>query len=315
MIGIADIGVFIPEVRLSNRDRMEEFGLSESFLETKIGVERVARMAPGMDTLDLCLGAVAALDPGGDADWLAGVQVCVVCTQNGQGQGLPHTSALVQGALGLPANTVCFDISLGCSGFVQGLSILTALMQVQGLDRALFITADPYSKIIDPSNRDTCLLFGDGAAATVLQRCSAKDGLLVPGGVRVETAGSRGGALSVRDSRLHMDGRAVFNFAAESAPREIRALLDAEGLALEDVDRFALHQGSRYIVEAIRKRLGVSEAATPLGLWDHGNLVSSSIPVLLKPMISNPDVATVAVCGFGVGLNIATGLLRRSGWG
>src|SRR5690606_34876431 len=95
-------------------------------------------------------------------------QALVVVTQNGDGEGLPHTSALVQTKLGLSTTVAAFDVSLGCSGYVYGLAILKGLMETAGMTDAILITADPYSKVIDPTDRVTTLLFGDAATATLL---------------------------------------------------------------------------------------------------------------------------------------------------
>src|SRR5262249_6568667 len=152
-----------------------------------------------------------------------------------------------------------------CTGFVHGLSTVQSFMAAQNLDNGLLFTADPYSKIVDPGDRNTSLLFGDGAAVTWLSR-SGEMNLLTPVASNFHTEGSLGGALGNRDGKLHMDGRAVFNFSATVVPRQIDELLARRGLKRDDVDLYLVHQGSKYIVDTIRQRLGLDEAHVPLGL-------------------------------------------------
>jgi 3-oxoacyl-[acyl-carrier-protein] synthase-3 len=310
MIGIGAIATYVPEGRIENRTRLAEFNVTEDFVNSKIGVEAVARKAADEDTADLCAKAFAALVAEHGLK-PAEIDCVVVCTQNPQGSGLPHTSAVLQGRLGLPRSCACWDISLGCTGFAHGLAIVQAFMEAQGLKSSVLFTADPYSKIIDPADRNTAMIFGDGACATWLVPSTPERPLFAPVATRFHTEGERCGALENRAGTLHMDGRAVFNFSATAVPQQIAALLQAAGLALGDVDLFLLHQGSKYIVDTIRKRLGLEEARVPLALARTGNLVSSSIPAMLQRYLGNPDIRRIVLSGFGVGLASASCVLER----
>lgn len=310
MIGIRAIASYVPQGRIDNHAQLARFGMEEAFLTDKVGIDTVSRCAEAEDTADLCEQAFARLQSEAGID-SSKVDCAVVCTQNPDGNGLPHTSAILHGRLGWPLYAACWDISLGCTGFVHGLSILQSFMAAQNLKNGLLFTADPYSKIVDPGDRNTALLFGDGAAVTWL---SQTDGmrLFVPAASSFHTEGSRGGALENRNGKLHMDGRAVFNFSATAVPRQIDELLAKRGLKRDDVDLYLLHQGSKYIVDSIRQRLGLDEARVPLGLAKQGNLVSSSIPVMLQDHLARTDIARIVLSGFGVGLASASCVLERS---
>lgn len=314
MIGIGAIGTYVPARRIENRARMEEFAVTEQFLSEKIGFAAVARKDPGEETSDLCVKAVEALkaDPAvAAAGGLGAVQCLFLCTQNPDGRGLPHTSAIVHAKLGLPAACACLDISLGCSGFVHALALARAFMEANGMTSGLLLTADPYSKILDEHDRNTAMIFGDGAAATWLTSIKPGEALLAPVRARFHTEGHRHQALQNRDGVLHMDGRAVFNFSATAVPVEINGLLAEAGLGKDEIDLYLLHQGSRYIVDAIRTRLKLDAARVPVALADCGNTVSSTIPMMLRPAVADAALRRIVICGFGVGLAVATCLLER----
>ena len=136
------------------------------------------------------------------------IEALVVVTQNPDKQGILHSSFVLYGKLGLCSKVACFDISLGCSGFVYSLSILRGLMVEAGFSSAILCTSDQYSRIIDRNDRVTSLLFGDAATATLL----TNDGPFKFGKPIYETLGSKGDALHLDGSYLRMNGRQVFDF-------------------------------------------------------------------------------------------------------
>lgn len=307
MIGIQAIGVYLPSGRIDNRQRMDKFEVEEAFLQEKTGALQLAVKAADEDTSDLCCQAFYDLQKktGLKPDE---VECLVVCTQNPDGRGLPHTSAIVHGKLGLPDTCAVFDVSLGCSGFVYGLSVLQAFMQANGFRRGVLLTADPYSKIVDDNDKNTSLLFGDGAAATLISdRPVWISGKFLFGSQGKEYASIQTDA---GNGKLSMNGRAVFSFSATVVPKNIQAMLSANGLTVQDVDLFALHQGSRYIVETIKKKLAVADDKAPFVAEAYGNTVSSSIPLLLNGL--EPDrYDKIVIAGFGVGLSWASTVLYK----
>jgi len=308
MMGIVAIGKYIPVGRESNYAKKAQFEIDDEFIRDKLGVEAVSRKAPDEETSDMCVKACADLESRlrrriGTVDCL------VVCTQNPDGAGLPHTSAIVHGKLGLPQDCACFDVALGCSGYVYGLSIISSFMRGNGLSRGLLLTADPYSKIIDPQDKSTVLLFGDAATATLLEDAP---GAWVPGPFRFGTSGKDGGALENRRGALHMNGRAVFNFSVTAVPPQVNALLKDAGLDPAAIDLFLFHQGSKFIVDNLTKRLGLPPEKVPMNLAGQGNTVSSSLPLLLQDRLDDARLSRLLLSGFGVGLSWASCLLTRT---
>ena len=308
MISITAIGSYIPSQRESNYAKKEKFGLDDDFIVRKLGVEKVSRKATDEETSDLCVKAFADLEARLGRR-VGAVDCLVVCTQNPDGAGIPHTSAIVHGKLGLSQHCACFDVSLGCSGYVYGLSIVKSFMRDNGLSCGLLFTADPYSKIIDPDDKNTVLLFGDAATATLL--LDDGSGSWVPGPFLFGTCGTDGGALANRNGVLRMNGQAVFNFSAIEVPLQVHALLKNAGVGPEDIDLFLFHQGSKYIVDTLVKRLSLPAAKVPLNLSGQGNTISSSLPLLLQDRLDDAHLRRMLLSGFGVGLSWASCLLAR----
>ncbi|MGI9406481.1 MAG: ketoacyl-ACP synthase III [Hyphomicrobiaceae bacterium] len=307
MIGIKAIGSYVPDGGFDTLSRAEEFGTNEAFLRDKTGFLFTPRKAKEEATSDLCVKAYNDLTARMDFD-PAQIDCLIVCTQNPDVHGIPHTSAIVHKKLGLPDHCATFDISLGCSGYVYGLSIASAFMDRNGLRKGLFFTADPYSCVMDENDKNTALLFGDGAAVTLLDEAPVwqLDRFMF------ESKSEHGDAIRIKENGvLSMNGRAVFAFSATAVPPMIKRLLAAEEVSDEDVDLYLLHQGSKYIVDTICQRLETSPDKVPFGAARTGNTVSSTLPLLLKD-IDDKSVRRIVLCGFGVGLSLAAGMLSRS---
>ena len=307
MIGIRSIASYIPEGRIDNIAQAQSFGRDEEFVHNKLGTTTLSVKADHEETSDLCVRAVQNLLAKNPQLKLEDVQALVVVTQNGDAEGLPHTSAIAQHKLGLPTQAACFDVSLGCSGYVYGLYVLKGFMQAAGLKNAILVTADPYSKIMDRADRMTTLLFGDAATATWL----GPDPVWELGPARFGGDGAGAEYLAVKDGCFHMNGRKVFNFASLKIIPHMQDVLDELDMSLDDVDAFCLHQGSGAIVDAIAKRLGDNGSKVIKDMFGAGNTVSSSIPMLLEHYGFDGKWNNTLLSGFGVGLSWGSALLVR----
>lgn len=306
MLGIKAIASYVPEGRASNLALAERFDVDEPFLAGKIGVFERAVKAPDQDTSDLAYLALKrlleqqALDAGS-------IQALVVITQNPD-RNIPHVSAQLHGRAGLNESCATFDVSLGCSGYVYGLAIARGFMQAQGLQRGVLITADPYSKIIDTDDRNTVLLFGDAATATLIDI----EPVWSLDAFSMKSRGKDWMAIRTENGKFAMDGRGVFNFAATTIPDDVKAVLAGAGMSLDEVDRFVLHQGSRFIVKTIADRLRQPLEKFPIEIEHYGNTVSSTIPLIAERLLHNCSVRNVVLSGFGVGLSWGSCLCRRT---
>jgi len=308
MIGIKAIARYCPEIRVSNIDRAEETGKSVEFITDKVGFTSVLRKGATEDTSDLCVHAFEALlakSPDIDPEK---IDCLIVVTQNPDGSGLPHTSAIVQHKLGLSENLAAFDVSLGCSGFVYALDVIQSFMGAQGMRHGLLFTSDPYSKVIDPQDYNTELLFGDAAAVTYI----AENPIFVSRKSTYCTNGKLSHSIKVdADTRLlSMLGNNVFKFAVTKVPLQIEKCLEMNGLDKNDVDLYLLHQGSKYIIDNLIPLLGINADKVPFLAAETGNTVSSSIPLMLEHYMDSTE-KTILISGFGVGLSWATSVLER----
>lgn len=300
------IGTYVPQARIDNAGRIERFDYPRDALESKIGVLKTARKSTGEETSDMCVKAYADLAAKlGDAVDAASLDLVVVVTQHPDGHGLPHTSAIVHGKLGLPTRCFALDISLGCSGYVAALATVKGYLMATGKRRALLFTADPYSKSLSEDDKNTSMIFGDAATVSLIEPGES----WVIGAFDHGTDGSAQAALA-RDEQgvLRMNGRAVFNFCALNVPKSVAATLDANGLSRDEIDAYVLHPGSKYIVDTIASRAKLP--TTPeLHCVDYGNTISSSIPMVLADLDPR-QTRNVFISGFGVGLGWASCILR-----
>lgn len=304
MLGIKEIASYLPEKRVSNYDKKIKFELDDDFIENKIGVKSHSLKEENEKSSDLCVKAFDNLIKKIDID-IESIDCCIVVTQNPD-FNIPHTSAIVHGKLGLLNKCACFDISLGCSGYVYGLSNILAFMKNNGLKNGLLFTSDPYSDIIDKEDKNTALIFGDGSTVTYI----SEDAIFVP---QDFSFGTNGGSYKelICEDKLYMNGRAVFNFTATIIPIHIQELLKKNELNDNNIDKYVLHQGSKYIVDTIRKRLKVDESKVPFDMYEYGNTISSSIPIILEKEIRNIKNNIIVVSGFGVGLSWASSILKK----
>jgi 3-oxoacyl-[acyl-carrier-protein] synthase-3 len=305
MIGIENIGIWLPETFESNYDLKERFGIDDYFIQEKIGVERVGRVSSEENASDMCLGAFKDLENRCIVN-LQEIDLIVVVTQNPD-YNIPHVSALVHGKLGLPQSCACFDISLGCSGFVYGLSVVQSFLKENSLRNALLFTADPYSKIIDNDDKNTRLLFGDGAAVALISHHPVWES----GKFSFGTIGSHSDYLTCKDGILYMNGRGIFDFAARNLPKDLEKVILKNGLSQKNIDLFIVHQGSKFIVDTLARKLGVEEGKMPFEASMYGNTVSASIPIILQNYLYKDQIKNILISGFGVGLSYASTVLTK----
>ncbi|HEX2746999.1 MAG TPA: ketoacyl-ACP synthase III [Verrucomicrobiales bacterium] len=320
---IAGIEYHLPEKVLTSAGLAAEFpGWSVEKIQSKTGIEERRIAGDEEFASDLAVQAAEKLFAGGIAR--DSIDALLYCTQSPD-YFLPTTACLLQDRLGLPTTIAALDFNLGCSGYIYGLGLARGLIQSGQAKRVLFLTAETYSKFIHPGDRSVRTLFGDAAAATLVEarESAGLDGpfvygtdgsgaqnLIVPaGGIRkpqaqnaeviTDDAGNQR-----TENHLYMNGPEIFNFTLRIVPATVESLLTKSGLALADIDLFVFHQANQYMLEHLRKRLGVPAEKFLVSMQKCGNTVSSTIPIALR-MAQDAgqlqDGMKIMLLGFGVG--------------
>lgn len=315
---IIGTGSYVPEQIVTNDDLAKIVETSDEWIRSRTGIG-ARRIATADSTSHMAAEAAKrALEQSGlkpeEIDLiLLGTSSPDFCFPNG--------ACEVQGMIGA-VNAACYDISAACTGFVFALNTAHAFISSSLYKTALVIGADVLSKLIDWTDRNTCVLFGDGAGAVVVK--ADETGII---GMNMKSDGSKGNVLTCGSRTngnflmgkkpelgyMTMDGQEVFKFAVKKVPECIRQLLDDTGVAAEEIKYFAIHQANYRIIESIAKRLKVSVDRFPVNMEQYGNTSGASVPILLdeinrKGMLKSGD--KIVLSGFGAGLTWGSTLLE-----
>lgn len=335
---IVDLAAFLPAGTLSNEDLAALYpDWPAQKIYDKTGIRQRHVAAEGETASDLAFGAAQALFARGAVRPEA-IDFLILCTQ-APDYILPTSACVLQHRLGLSRTAGALDVNLGCSGFVYGLSLAKGLIESGAATRVLLLTADTYSKYIHPQDKSVRTLFGDAAAATLVAAQETEgnaaadaigpfvfgtDGsgahklMVEAGGFRrpsdatsaIETADASGNVRSAE--HLYMNGAEVFAFTLREVPQAVERLLERAGLERDDVDLYVLHQANRFMLDALRRKLGLDQARMPVCMEDVGNTVSSTIPlalIALRDAGAIPEGARLMLVGFGVGYSWAATLI------
>lgn len=331
---INHISYHLPEKVLTNADLHKEFPeWSVEKIANKIGISQ--RHIAGDDEFSSDLGIKAAESLFTDCDVDKNtIDFLIFCTQSPD-YFLPTTACILQEKLGLTTSTGAIDINLGCSGFIYGLAMAKGFIVSGVAKKVLLICAETYSKFLHKNDKGNRTIFGDAASACLIS--SEKEGYaaeimefeLGTDGAGAENLIVKGGAMRHRNleseivtdsygnetslNNLYMNGPAIFNFTVRNIPRLIEKTLIENKLSKEEVDHFIFHQANAYMLNHLRKKIGIPEEKFPIKMSFCGNTVSSSIQIVIAEMIKakeikDNDIALLA--GFGVGYSWGAVVLK-----
>lgn len=309
---LTGIGSWLPPDVLTNAELEARLDTSDEWIRSRTGIASRHRVSPGMSTSDLAVeaGARALKSSGSDA-----VDAVVLATTTPD-ELCPATAPQVAARLGL-ATVPAFDISAVCAGFLYGLSTAAGLIATGAADRVLLIGAEAFTTLIDPDDRATAAIFGDGAGAVVLRAGDLDEpGALGPvvlgsDGSRSDLAEVPGGGARQRiptpdaSPYLQMQGREIFRHAVRHMTAACRTATDAVGWQLTDVDRLVAHQANARIITAVADGLGVPPERRASNIEHVGNTAGASVPVLLAEENATGRLAEghrVLLTAFGGGL-------------
>jgi 3-oxoacyl-[acyl-carrier-protein] synthase III len=320
---ITGTGSYLPDEVLTNKDLEEFCETSDEWIRKRTGIEQRHKAAAGQGTSDLALHA--AKDALADAGMAPeDVELLILCTVSPD-QIFPASANLLQGKLGA-VNAASFDLNAACSGFMSGLSTADAFIRSGRYTKILLIGAEIQSNRMTWKNRDTAILFGDGAGAVVIE---AED---TDGGVLTTHLGSdgknydilhlpRGGSRDYYTKEnfdddaytIYMKGPELFKRAVTKFPEVAQEALDAVGITIDDIALFVPHQANARIIEAAGERMGIDPSKVMVNIQNTGNTTAASIPIALHEAkeagrVNKGDYILLA--SFGAGLTWGAAIIK-----
>lgn len=329
-VGIKALSACVPPRIVYNKDL--GYLIPEEEIEktiNNIGIEQRRIADDDVTASDLCFKAAQQLMADNEID-PASIDVLLFMSQTPDYR-IPATSCLLQERLGLSKETLCFDISLGCSGYLFALSTAFAYASMQGVNRVLLLDGETFSKIVNRRDKVDWPLYGDAGTATLVEKGdfgdstfilntdgSGKDVLKVHAGMRnpitpdscVEREREDGNIRT--DLEVFMDGMDVFNFAISKVPRSIKSLLQVSENSVEDVDYLVFHQANRFMMDFFVKKLKINPDKVPYCIHKYGNTSSASVPLTISSELVGAldGNKTVVLSAFGAGLSWGAALLQ-----
>ncbi len=313
-------GAYLPARVVSNRDMAEIVDTSDEWIQQRTGIRERHLAAEGEVTSDLGLKAAEqALERSGLAPNDLDLIVCATSTPD---ETFPATATRIQAGLGMTRGAA-FDVQAVCSGFVYGLSVADSFIRCGQAENVMVLGAETFSRILDWSDRGTCVLFGDGAGAVVLQQIESTGGPDEPGilSTHIYSDGRHhdalyvdGGPSSTKSTgHLRMDGREVFRHAVVRMAEAIDTALSANGLTPGDIDWLVPHQANARIIDAMAKRLNLPADRVVLTVDRHANTSAASIPLALAEATNDGRIQRgdlVLIEAMGGGFTWGSALIR-----
>jgi 3-oxoacyl-[acyl-carrier-protein] synthase-3 len=334
-----DTTYFLPDILIDNEQiNAEHPEWSVDKISVKTGIEKRWYAKDDQTSGDLAYFAAEQFFEKGIIEKSA-VDFLILCTQSPD-YFLPTTACILQDRLGLSKSIGAFDFNLGCSGFVYGLGIAKGLINSAQANNVLLITAETYSKFINPNDKKNKTIFGDAASATLISSTpsaayssgeilnfsygtdgsSANHLMVKNGGLRniqkgISTDVYVGDEFHSNDDHLFMDGKKIFDFTVFNVPGLVNSCLQKNEVSPEEIDLYIFHQANQFMLDRVRKMSKIPAEKFYVFMKDTGNTVSSTIPIALSHALENNVINkgnNVLLCGFGVGLSMGAVLIKYS---
>jgi 3-oxoacyl-[acyl-carrier-protein] synthase-3 len=328
---IKAISYYLPENVLTNSDLLVRFpDLNIADVERSTGIERRHISASDEFASDMAMKAAQNLFEEHSID-KSEIDFLILATESPDYVG-PATSCMLQQRLGLSKNIGAFDLGIGCTGFVMALSVANGLIETGNATNVLLVTSENITKYINPLDKSTLLLFGDGAAAALISKSTDENKsaihnfVFATDGRGAEELNLKYGAARFplnkadmtvftdkygntrNEANLFMNGTAVFAFSVKAALDLVKTLLAKHNMAIENIDQFVFHQANKIILDTIGKKLNLPEYKLYYCLHDTGNTVSSTIPIALYHALKEKRIKkgdTLLLATFGIGFSAA----------
>lgn len=312
-IKLRGTGRCVPANTVTNDDLAQLVDTNDAWITARTGIRSRYRCTTETHT-DLCVNAArAALKKAGVSP--AEIGACIVATVSAD-TVVPSAACMLQKALGLPEDTPCFDLNAACTGFVYALHTMECLLNAAPRKFGLVVGVEALSKVVDWTDRSTCILFGDGAAAAVVE---CREGWPSIGAV----LGSRGNDTLLRlpglgrgePNVLSMEGTQVFKFAVETVPACMDAVLAKSGLTIDDIDFFVFHQANARIIDLAVRKYRIPPEKYYKNIDHYGNTAAASVPLVLSELEDQGRIgpgSRLLMVAFGGGLTWGGAVLEMA---
>lgn len=311
-IEIISTGAGIPSKVMTNDDFAKIVDTNDEWIFTRTGIHERRFCGENENNLSMAISAARqALERSGVEKEKIG---CVVCGTVTPTYASPSTACLIQKELGLSEDIPVLDINAACAGFIYGLEVARGLLSAGEREYGIVIGVEELSRVIDMTDRSTCVLFGDGAGAAVIKadRSALYERYLgVKGGLEIYIEGVASGS-----STVHMDGRAVFKFAVATIPKVMNAIFEKSGKTMEDVDHCICHQANARIIDHVVKKYKAPEEKFYKNMDHFGNTSAASVPIAMNELWEQGKIKngeTLMLVGFGGGLTMAGAIINFKG--
>ncbi|MDR0831056.1 MAG: ketoacyl-ACP synthase III [Prevotellaceae bacterium] len=329
-ISISAISACVPKTKINNREFGKLLFDEETLAKTidAVGVEQRRVTEKSVTTSDLCFAAAEQLFAEQHID-KSEIDVLIFVSQTPDYR-LPATACVLQNRLGLSKKTIAFDVNLGCSGYVYGLSAAYAFANIPTVQKVLLLAGDTPTKFVSPQDKSAALLFGDAGTATLLEKSDdAKDTFfnLFTDGSGFENLNIKGGGYrcmsnaqsfeteedtegNLRNSeQLYMNGGEIFNFTLREVPKSINELLEFSNINILEINQFVFHQANKFMINFLCKKMKIDREKFLISLNKFGNTSTASIPLTLVVNKNEHNYGQVLMSGFGVGLSWANAVI------
>ena len=331
-VGIKALAGAVPHTIIDNLKYTEYFPVDQvKEVVEKVGIYERRFADENTCSSDLCFAAAEKLIADNNIDRNE-IDLLIFISQTPDFR-MPATSVLLQDRLGLPNSTIAFDINLGCSAFIYGLSVVFSMMQNKGLRKALLLDGETRSKVYSPKDRRSAFLFGDGGVAALIER----DEAFGESWFSLNSDGSRGDLIKINgggyrmpssietlkekvvdeygnirsDEQGYMNGGDVFNFVIREIPKDIKRMAEFSGKNLSDLDWYIFHQANNFINSYLAKKLKLDTSKIPSTIAKYGNTSSVSVPLTIVDQLKDKMNGhnKLLLSAFGVGMTWATAIV------
>lgn len=300
-IKVVASGKYAPEKIITNKDLEAIVETSDEWIRTRTGIHERRKAETETSTDMAYYAALNAIETYGYDK--SKIDLVIVATITSERQ-TPSVANMVMGRLGLREGIMSFDVNAACTGFVYALEIASSLISTNQYKSALVVGSERLSSVLDYTDRNTCILFGDGAGAVIIEQ-----NIIAKASYYNASKADMTDILTV-DKTIRMDGKKVYVFATDVVEKSIRHILEVNRLTIDDIDAILPHQANERIIQSVAKSMDIPMSKFELNIATYGNTSAASIPILIAEYMTKHQNKRVLLVGFGGGFTWGSAIIE-----